>query len=414
MRYGVFVLLLGLTACAYADLDAPPAGQTNHYPQTYYAEFCALAGSHQLPGFPVRVKTVGPGGHSTLYLNGVCRDTGAHYPVVKLCAPEGAEDEGVGLSVNAHFKNAQWVATPGRAFFYRGDLPEGAPLTRETYAATQKKAEALGIYDGVTFHEAAMSDKPEGMNDVDYMYDISVGTDYATDYARNRYCSRVPLTEAQTQKIVAYLNDLNRPYREGEKQFNWDLFENNCTHMVHNALAAAGIWKSWNTDDFLLFSIFNFPVPANELVDLVRRTNDLDLSDPEAVYADTEAREDLLQNGRLPTLPMALVEAATVIQDNDVYETESHLIFYDTPIGYYPSAFQDIFSQPRYVSARENLAYFAALYRRIEAEKKPLAAYKSGHKNDFEDFSDFYPRFYDYIDRMRNDTETQLSGSNRQ
>jgi hypothetical protein len=409
MRFFLFAIVLGLTACAYAELDALP-DKAASYPLPYYAEFCALAEIHQRPGFPVEVKTVGPGGHSTLYLNGACRDTDAHYPVLKLCAP-GDSEEGVGLSVNAHFRNAQWVATPGRDFFYRGDLPQGARLTRDIYAATQDRAEALGIYDGVIFTEAAMADKPAGIGDRDYMYAVSVGTDYATDYARKRYCARVPLSQTQMQKIVAYLNDLNRPYRTGEKTFTWNLFENNCTHMVHNALAAAQVWAAWSTDRFVLFSLFDFPVPANEFVNLMQRTNDLDLSDLEGLYADKDARADLMENDSLPTQPLALADAATVIPDNDVYETRSDLIFYDIPYGPYQTAFRDIFSAPRYVSPRANLAYFLWLYGKIEAEKKPLAAYAEARGDDRENFTTFYHRYYDYIDRMRSETERKLNAS---
>ena len=419
MRFLSLLLLLGLSGCEYARLATPAqpddeARYASVYP--YYAEFCALSEINKLPGNGVEVESHGQGGHSTLYLNGACREEGAHYPLLKLCEPGTPMDEaGAGLSVNAHFANVQWVATPGRAFFFRGGLPTGEALSKTAYAQTQAKARALGIYDGVIFHAAAMADKPADMKPEDYMYEVSVGTDYASDFARNRYCARVPVSEEQMRTIVDYLNGLNRPYRAGEKIFNWDVFENNCTHMVHNALAAAGVWEAWEADKFLLFAIFDFPVPANEFVDLMRRTNDLDLTDPEKIYRDESARRELMQYDALPTAPGALAERATVIQPNDVYETESQLIFYESPIiGAYEAKLRDIFGQPRYFSVRDNFSYFSALYAQVATARKPLPSYPEATDSDpakRQDFANFYARFYDYIERMRARTGAMLDSS---
>ena len=87
----------------------------------YHAELCALSELRKKPGFGVPVRS-GMGGHCLLYLNGVRRDRTA-YPTLRVCAPgDSPARHGVGISVNSHYKNANWVAAEGREFLWRGGL----------------------------------------------------------------------------------------------------------------------------------------------------------------------------------------------------------------------------------------------------------------------------------------------------
>ena len=178
------------------------AAYTSIYP--WYAEFCALSEIDKKPGFGAEIVPGGPGGHSILYLNGVCRVKDAGYPVVALCNDGGRPKpgEGVGLSVNDHYRNANWIATQGRDFVFRGDLPPGEALTKERYLQTQQQAEAMGILDGVVFHREVFDDQPAGMAKTAFMYDMSVATDYAVGFGRDRYCARVPLDRTKMAAIV--------------------------------------------------------------------------------------------------------------------------------------------------------------------------------------------------------------------
>jgi len=209
---------------------------------------------------------------------------------------------------------------------------------------------------------------PAGTARRDWMYEVSIGTDYAVGFARDRYCARVPLSRERMGRVVAFLNDLNAPYRAGRKTFEWNVLANNCSHTIHNALSAAGIWDEWETDRFVLVSALDFPVPKNEFVNLMRRTNDLPLGDPRALYADPAARQAVLADHVLPTAPGALASYVPVIRDNDVYDTDLRLIFYDEPfLGGYQRRLETIFAEPRYRDLGANLHYFAELYRRIRA-----------------------------------------------
>ena len=253
----------------------------------------------------------GPGGHSVFYLNGVCRVRDAGYPVLALCddPPDRLAGRGVGISVNAHYKNANWVATEGRDFFYHGALAPGEGLDRASYDRTQAMAKDKGILDGIVFNQETLQAKPAGMSERDFMYEVSVATDYAIDLARDRYCARVPLGQKKMATIVQWLNALNAPYRAGQRDFHWQVLTNNCAYLAHNALARVGVWADWPTDRPLLIAAFSFPVPKNEFVNLMRRTNDMPIADPDQLYDDDVAHATLVREGWIATGPGALAEA---------------------------------------------------------------------------------------------------------
>jgi hypothetical protein len=394
-------IVLGLAGCGVARFSVPATAPDEAVYSSlfaYYVEFCAVSQLKKKPGFGAKVES-GFGGHSVLYLNGVCRVKDAHYPEIALCddGPEVAE-KGVGLSVNAHFKNANWVATEGREFFFHGGLDPAARLTREAYARTQAKAQAMGIYDGVEFHDEVFDDMPAGMSRADFKYEISAATDYAIGFGRDRYCARVPMSRGKMGTVVTFLNGLNAPYRRGDKEFEWNVLRDNCAHVTHNALAAVDLWDEWPTDRFVLFAVFDFPVPKNELVNLAVRTNDAPLTDLSTLYADESARRAILRDGSLPTEPGALVETEPVFRKNDVYDSDLLLIFYEDPIFRpYQTRFDRIFAQPRYTDLRTNLEYFAALFDKIENDRRPLAAY--AERTDA-GFAAFYEQYYDFAGRQ--------------
>lgn len=338
----------------------------------WYAEFCALSEIDKKPGFGANIVPGGPGGHSILYLNGVCRVKDAGYPVVALCGPGDPQPgQGVGLSVNDHYQNANWVATEGRDFVFHGDLRPGEPLTRESYLRTQAKARAMGILDGIEFHSRFFEDQPASMSKIELMYDLSIATDYAIAFGRDRYCARVPLDRAKMSIAVNYLNAVNAPYRSGEKLFDWNVLRNNCAHLSHNVLAMMGLWGIWPIDRPALISAFDFPVPKNEFINLMRRTNDMPIADPDALYDDDTAREATWR-GWMQTEPGGLAEAERAIQQNDLYGTKLRLIFYDEPVfGHYQERFDQIFSDPRYTDLSANLDHFASLYTTILANRPP-------------------------------------------
>jgi hypothetical protein len=292
-------------------------------------------------------------------------------------------------------------------------LPPRHGLTRADYVRAKAEAKRLGIYRGITFHSWVFDDKPANESKEDYKYEVSIATDYAISFGRGRFCARVPVTRAQTARMITFLNAQNAPYRNGKK-FEWSIFQNNCIHLAHNALAAAGVWGKWPIDMPLLFAIFDFPVPKNEFVNLMRRINDPPGPELLAIYHDETAAQSLARFGRLPWLPGAVAEARPPQKPNEVYDTDLALIFYDDPItGRYRARLHTIFSNPRYFDIEQNLLYFAGLYRQLSAKRKPLDAWLS--RDEFRSpaarrrFTDFYDRFYAYVDKQRVAVDADLA-----
>jgi hypothetical protein len=352
----------------------------------YYAELCALSELRKKTGFGIPLRS-GMGGHLLLYLNGVRVNRTSGYPVLEV-SPPGTEAgrQGAAISANSHYRNANWVAVEERDFIFRGALAPGEALTRDAYARTQASARARGLLDGIEFHKHFFQDKPPGMSVVDFKYEISVATDYGTQFGRDCYRARVPLDAARMRRVVDFLNGLNEPYRAERRIYHWRLFSDNCVHMAHNALAAAGFWAPWPTGQSAVFAAFRFPVPKNTLVDLALRANDLPVEDAEVLFANVEARRALLDHGTLPTGPGALTSVAPAIQANDVYDVRRlRLIFYDNPFwGPYRGWFRRILSEPRYTDLHENLCHFARRYRTATRSLPRIAAW-AGERARFRD-----------------------------
>jgi hypothetical protein len=390
---------LSLAACGAVDFTRPgiadpEAGYASAFPR--YAEFCALSQIKKRPGFGAEIRGE-IGGHAVLYLNGACR--GPDGTLIPCDAPGAGPEEGVGLSMNAHFRNAKWVAIPGRDFFFEGNLRPGEALTRARYAEVQAEARRLGLFDGIAFHEEAFAEAPAGLHRENAKYEISIATDYAVGLGRGRYCARVPVTRPQLLAMIAFLNAENAPYRSGAREFRWSLFRDNCIHLAHNALAAAGFWQPWPTNMPLPLAILDFPVPKNEFVNLMRRGNDEALLDPEAAFADPAARRSVLEFGTLPVRPGAIALSAPAWPANEVYETELGLIFYDEPnIGPYRFWLADILRRPRDHALEPNLHWYAARLDRLREERRPLPP----------EMAEFGRRFHAAVERELVATDARL------
>jgi hypothetical protein len=388
---------------ATARINAGPDDVFYEQFYPYFAELSALTEIRKKPGFGIRLHS-GMGGHALLYLSGVRLDRQAGHPTLKLCgADEPPANHGVGISVNANYKNANWVAAEGYDFVYSGALQRGERVTPAVHERTQERAKAMGLLDGVEFHDHLFRNKPPGMPERDFMYEISIANDYAVRFGRDIYRARVPLDRVRMASIVDYFNALNAPYRGGHKVFSWHVINNNCSHVTHNALAAAHICAPWPTGKFIPIAAFNFPVPKNEFVDLMRRTNDLPIDDADAVYRDKFARQALLEADVLPSAPGGLAIVQPAIPHNDVYDTENlRLIFYGNPFwGPYPRRFARILREPRYFDLRANLNYFAAAYERVRKNIR-----RGPRHGDMRFFAD-YER---YICRETERVRAQLAG----
>lgn len=404
-----------LTGCQSTVFSLPgvpgsPAQYASIYP--YYIEPCAVSALKKKPGFGFEYQG-GPGGHAVVYLNGVCRDPKQDYPTVQMCDDTvPPEETGVGLSSNGHFSNAAWIATPGRNFFFNGSLRPGEGVNTASYSRTQARAKQLGILNGIRFHKDVFDDEPAGMTPSDFMYEASVATDYGISLGRGRFCARLPVSRTQMERVVAYLNADNAQYRDGQRTFEMTVVEDNCSHFTHNVLAAADLWDRWPTNRFVLVAALSFPVPKNEFVNQMRRSNDLPIDNPISLFRDATAREALLRDHWLPTSPGAIATATPMRQQNELYDTDVNLIFYDSPIlGSFQRQFDRIVADRRYTDLADNLRYFSTVYARISTDRRPAdwwLAHADLPRADEASFRAFTKLYYDYIDRMNGRTNLSL------
>ena len=365
MRLALFVLVCLLGGCSDpVAFDRPgatmdDAAYTALFPT--YAEFCAVSQIAKRPGFGADIRGEN-GGHATFFLQGACRAEEARYPLLTSC-----EGGGVGLSMNAHFRNAKFVATPGRAMFYDGGVAPGRVMDRAAYAEVQARAKRIGIYDGVEFWPEAFGRGTEGMAREDAKYEMSIGTDYGVALARGRHCARIPVSRAQMDQMIAWLNAQNAPYRSGAEEFRWSVFNDNCIHLAHNALAAAGLWPAWPIKRPLVVAVFDFPVPRNEFVNLMRATN-APLPSLDALRHDPIAQDTLRRTGELPIRAGALAVSVPPHRPNTVYDTDLHLIFYDEPnIGAYQPWSDAIFADAAELDIDANLVAWEQRFRAARA-----------------------------------------------
>jgi hypothetical protein len=214
----------------------PDAAYDRLFP--YYVELCATS--------QFRSKLKGEGGvagHAVMYIKGACKDEQAPYPQLRRCRAAATEladpEHGAGVSVGRWFRNVNWVAIPGYELFYRGNLKTGERLTQAHFEATVRDSIDKGIYKGVEFHDYPSAGEAGLEN---FVANEGIGTDFALQFARSAFCARLPVNEPMLNEVIAFLNDKNREYAEGEADYNWSVWADNCSHTLRNALAAANIW----------------------------------------------------------------------------------------------------------------------------------------------------------------------------
>lgn len=387
---GLSVLFLG--ACTPTDFRRPgPLQQEDVYNALFpqWVELCAVSQISKKPGFGADISG-GPGGHAVMFLHGACLDPLSPYPVLKTC--NGGE---TGISMNAHFVNANWVGVAGRSFFFDGLLKPDDALTKISYNATKQESEKRGIYSAVSFRDWAMAERPSDITAEKWKYEISIGTDYAVSFGRARYCARLPITHEQLEQTVAFLNGRNASYQHGPRTFETNVLQDNCNHLTHNALAASGFWHDLPVHQFILHAALTFPVPKNEVVNLLDQAKRHKIDDLRALYRDKLTRQSLLQTGWLPGEPGIMLDSHPVKIPNEVYNTKLSLIFYDDPLlGHYHKAFEKYLADPSYHDLKANLLKYKALYKLIDNQRKPLSWWKGREPADF---VLFYNAYYTWL-----------------
>lgn len=414
MRRALVLLLMAAAAAACAKIGGPLARPTAKvvpfrlsapsYEELfpYYAQLCAVSRFDR-----IGVERGGSAGHSVLYLKGVCRDETAPVPMLRMC-PEPVSDvhdrrHGVGVSVNAAYRNVNWVAYPGRDLFFNGNLKRGQRLTQVHFEATIRAIVDAGLLRGVQVHEGHPKWTDPRRPPEDRLAEGLLGTDVAIRFARSLWCQALPLERAQMERAVAYLNDLNAHYASGEASYSYNLYYDNCVLALHNSLAAAGVWKPKQARG-LLAEIAQMGIPANEVIDLITRVDDFPLEDPGAVAGDAAMARSLEEFGWLPARQGALLNTAPVHRPNDLYDTSLQMFVFEGPREAATKRVQSLVNDARYTELEANLRYYEERYRKILAARRDRAGWWAPSAEMLR----LRERYYDYVTAQLADVEALL------
>jgi len=226
-----------------------------------------------------------------------------------------------------------------------------------------------GVYSGVKFQQNPAAVGAEA-NLENFVANEGIGTDLALQFARSVFCARLPVTERMLDEVIAFLNDKNREYAEGDADYNWSVWADNCAHTLRNALAAANIWSPLSVRTVKFLQLFNLAVPANEFVNLAELGTDGNISDYGQIQDEGPQRDALHEFGWLPTRHGALLKTLPVHEPNDLYDTTFRLFTLQSPfrMGKTEHAIE-LLSDDRFVDLRANLRYFREKYDAILASR---------------------------------------------
>ena len=393
----------------------------------YYAELCVVTQSHKKGATPG-----GWGGHAAMLMNGAEIDLGAGYPRLRLVA-DGTDlspaDSGTGISVNKIFTNTNWVAIPGRDEFYRGGLAADQTLDEPFYEATVKKATAAGWFAGIRIRDDLEQRRPAEMPVEEFIVRHSIGTDFALNFARTAYSARLPMSRESMGEVISYLNGVNESAQKSG--YTWNAFTNNCSHVLHNALAAAGVWDPKDVRGTGLIKIAkdvlsvargvvwggmsDFSFPANNFVRLYEAGNKRPIDDAVAAFKNHDVVRTL-NDGWISTGPGALI-LTSPMQDaarNQLFAAGRDPFLFSVPMFWNkkdeferltrnaPSNLGDLGA---------NLALFRERYAKTLANRRGVDdELRSVHdEGNGRAFRSFYERFYQQIADELQQTDARIA-----
>jgi hypothetical protein len=371
----------------------------------YYVELCATS--------QFRSKLTGPGGvagHAVMYIKGACKDEQASFPQLRRCRGVATElndpEHGAGVSVGRWFRNVNWVAVPRYKLFYQGNLEMSERLTQAHFDATVRDAIDKGVYKGVEFHDYPAATSVANLEN--FIANHGIGTDFALQFARSAFCARLPVTEPMLDEVISFLNDKNREYAEGDADYNWSVWSDNCVHTLRNALAAANIWSPLSVRAVKILQLFNLAVPANEFVNLAELGTEGNIADFQQIQEDGPQRDALHEFNWLPTRHGALLKTLPVHEPNDIYDTKFQLFTLQSPFRMNKTAHAiELLSDNRFVDLGANLRYFREKYDAILAgrdqSRDALASVRGTPHRRVERLH------FDYIQRQRAEVESMLN-----
>ena len=321
-----------------------------------------------------------------------------------------------------------WVAIPGRDEFFRGGLAPEQTLDTDAYGVAIQKAIHAGWFRGIRIKDAVMRRRASEMREDEFIVWQSIGTDFALNFARTAYSARLPMSRERIGNVIAYLNDVNE--RAQKSGYTWNMYTYNCSHVVHNALAAAGIWdpkvaRGPGPIDvamdvvsvakaLVLRQMSDFSFPANNFVRLYEAGNERPIDDAVAAFRNHDVRRTL-PDGWITTGPGALIVISPIhdATRNRLFAPGRDPFLFSVPMLWdkantYKMLTRDAPAVLTDLSA--NLTHYRERYTKALANQRSLED-QLGRLTVGEDedaFRAFYSRFYDQIADDQRRTDARL------
>jgi hypothetical protein len=351
----------------------------------------------------------GAAGHAVLYLKGVCRDTAAAYPRVKLCDPATTDladpESGTGVTVDRVLRNVNWLAVPGERLFFYGEAGRYELLDRAHLETAVREAEARGVFTGIEIHPEDMPPGPPEEARREAEINHFLGTDFALSYGRSVYCVRFPVPEAALARTVAYLNGLNDAYATGRREYRWSGVFDNCAHVLHNGLAAAGFWSPQSVRTFVLLQVLNLSIPVDEF-SKAALIADAWFESPKAIYDNPNFRHLLLAEGWLPFGHGVLFRVVPVHQRNAMYDTKLTFFSLTDLLGFRSRRVAELLADARFTDPEINLLAFQKRYEMLLELRNRR---RSDEPDDDEDYERFRAAYLAWAERRLEDAQAKLA-----
>lgn len=319
----------------------------------YYAEVCTA--TQYLP-LVERANNGGTGGHATVFLNGACLDESKPYPYLKMCDDSvdltDPNTSGVGVSLNLMFANVRFIAIPGRDNFMKGPAEWGEMITPEVVERTRQYYLQQPWFDGIELASEQTKDctckadqctKPELKK---CLIDKNTGIDFAITFARSSYCARLPMPKQALAKVVESLNvqntDAYLKSKNGERGYTYDVIVDNCSHLIHNAIAATGFFdakakvkstwysKIWGPIseiaadlDANIISGGEFglmSVPVHNINRIAKRSIDLKINDIDEMYKNDSLNKMIFNYNWIPAGSGSMVSVTRQRRNSTAFE----------------------------------------------------------------------------------------------
>ncbi len=395
-RFPIYLLTLIPLQCwgGEATLSPFPASAYDSlFP--YFLESCQLTEAR-----PKGQKAWSGTGHAFFYLKGACRDTSQALPRIKPCEA-GTDlkdpDSGVGISANIPFKNVNWVAIEGKSLFLYGGLKPTDSVDESNREKLIERVLRSGAFDGVEFYPIQDRLHPQQSRESDTAYLIrqSVASDFAAAWGRNVKCERIPLNPAQLLEAIHFLNQENAKYEGNHQPNRWQMFGNNCAHIVHNVTAALGYQNSRKIHRPLPLSMLTFPLPSNEWLSTVEAANEAPIENPRKLFASKRMREMILKFGKLPSEHGALAVLYPMhAHENQLFEpTTDHIYALDYPLPSFRHLWHGlpfrwarqekmsrIWQTPRYTDLEANFKFYESRYLVAQSNLRKLKSATQGEQ----------------------------------